>query len=136
MICSRAKRIIQQVIDTRQRPRVWVRKTKFEKENGIMFTWKVGDEYHIWNFKVSFVLPFRSLCRHILKEPKNVEKCKQNWVPNNVYVYNLIVSTIGEGLLIYVTIWTLSHEIWIKLSNTYKRDTKQQRCSHMEEFFI
>lgn len=93
-----------------------------------------SENYQLWKFKVKVLLEARELYGLVTEETEEASKTAE-WRKKDANAKKVIVTTLDQKPLMHILNSETSFQMWSKLKAVYERDTEQQKCSLMQEFF-
>lgn len=100
---------------------------------------KDSENFMIWKFQVTIL--FKSLGLYeivtgvsVLREG-TTEPAKTEWIRKDARAQKIIITSIERQPLTHILVCKTSHEMFQRICATYERDTQQQKCILLQEFF-
>lgn len=95
--------------------------------------------FQVWKFQITIMLKSSSLYEIVsgekVKTESMSEKDKADWTLKDAKAQRIIITTISKIPLSHLLNCTSSYEMFKKLTAIYERDTQQQKCSLLQQFF-
>lgn len=92
------------------------------------------ESYQVWKFKITVILKANSLYQAVTEETTEALHTAE-WKKKDAQAQKIIVTTIDQGPLIHIINCDTAYDMWSKLQNIYQRDSEQQKCNLLQEFF-
>ena len=95
--------------------------------------------FPVWNFHLWIVVGAKNL-RGIVDgtesyDPNSNSSRRKKWQSRDDQAEQIIVSSIEQELVSHILTCTTAKEMYDKLKEVYQRDTEQQKCQLLQEFF-
>lgn len=100
---------------------------------------KDSENFLIWKFQVTIL--FKSLGLYEIVEGTSTlgenftELMRTEWNRKDARAQKIIITSIERQPLIHILVCKTSHEMFKKICAMYERDTQQQKCTLLQEFF-
>ncbi|XP_036143988.1 uncharacterized protein LOC118645977 [Monomorium pharaonis] len=93
----------------------------------------------IWKFQVTILFKFLGLYEIVTEVSKLTkgaeEQGKAEWIRKDARAQKIIITTIERQPLTHILICKTSHKMFQRICAMYERDTQQQKCILLQEFF-
>lgn len=90
--------------------------------------------YQVWKFRVKVILKANSVYQMVTEDTGETLRTVE-WRKKDAQAQKIIVTTIEQGPLMHVINCDTAYDMWCKLQNIYQRDSEQQKCNLLQEFF-
>lgn len=92
------------------------------------------ENYQIWKFQIKVLFRANEVLQ-LATENTEVDRRNDAWKKKDAIAQKIIISTLDKKPFLHIMDCETSYEMWRKISNTYERDTEQQRCKLLQEFY-
>ncbi|XP_076620030.1 uncharacterized protein LOC143341187 [Colletes latitarsis] len=92
------------------------------------------EDYQTWKFEMTILFKAYELTK-IVNHPAAEENKTGDWLKKDVNAQKVIVKTVDRKPLMHLLNCTTSHGMWKKLKSLYERESQEQKCKLMNEFF-
>ncbi|XP_018396370.1 PREDICTED: uncharacterized protein LOC108774708 [Cyphomyrmex costatus] len=91
------------------------------------------ENFEIWKFQIKVL--FRA--NEVIEIATTETEGERNgvWKKKDAVAQKIIISTIDKKPFLNIMECDTSYQMWTKICNTYGRDTEQQRCKLLQEFY-
>src|SRR5436190_139925 len=96
------------------------------------------DTFPVWKFQITIVLKSMGLYEIVsgqCVQPENSEQQKADWLRKDARAQKLIVTSLEKQPLTHILTCESAKEMFQRICSVYERDTEQQKCLLLQEFF-
>lgn len=97
------------------------------------------ETFQVWNFQIKIFCKSSGLYEILIGELQlevlTTEKEKNEWNKKDAQAQKLIITTIDKKVLTHIMTCETAAQMYKKLCDIYGKDTEQQKCSLLQEFF-
>lgn len=92
------------------------------------------ESFQVWKFKISVILKANGLYQTVIEETAEALRTAE-WNKKDAQAQKMIVTTVDQGPLMHIINFDSAYKMWIKLQAIYQRDSEQQKCNLLQDFF-
>ena len=98
-----------------------------------------AETFELWDFQTGIFFKASGLFTIVTGEEKiedlTQDKDKKLWIQKDAKAQKIIITTVDKKLLIHIMNCKSSSEMYLKLKNIFKKETEDQKCLLLQEFF-
>ncbi|KYN01654.1 Copia protein [Cyphomyrmex costatus] len=92
------------------------------------------EDFQVWKFQITIILLANELIDVILEETPEEER-NAAWKKKDANAKKVIVITLDKKPLLHVMGCKTAYDMWKKIISIYERDSEQQKCTLLQNFF-
>jgi hypothetical protein len=92
------------------------------------------DDFQVWKFQLTIILRANELYDIVTTDTPEDQRTEA-WKKKDANAQRVIVTTLDKKPLLHVMSCKSAHDMWIKITSIYERDTEQQKCALLQNFF-
>jgi len=99
---------------------------------------KDNETYPVWKFQITIVLKSMGLYEIVFGQsvqPTDSEQQKAEWLKKDTRAQKIIVTSLERQSLTHILTCVSAKEMFQRIRSVYERDTEQQKCQLLQEFF-
>lgn len=98
-----------------------------------------ASDFPIWKFQITVVFKAKGIY-DIVKGESKLDSCKNLedkcvWEKRDALAQRFIITSVDRKVLLHIITCENSHDMFEKLCQIYDRDTDQQKCNLLQDFF-